>query len=162
MLTEELNREVILTPQDVRKILNADNKEIIGLCRKIPIVPRKDANGQTYFSMDEVRLLKQAKDKKHSVITKEASQSVVESLLNSLRSMEMNLTSSVTKVIDEKLEGMDEVVVELIRCKAENENLKNKVNELNKENFRLKNTLNTYKPLMFGFYIKQEDEDVLL
>ena len=51
--------------------------------------------------------------------------------------MENNITTSMTKLIDEKLEGMDDVVLELVRCKTENENLKNKVNELNKENFML-------------------------
>ena len=40
----------------------------------------------------------------------------------------------------------------------ENENLKNKVNELNKENFKLKNVLNSFKPLICGFYIKKEEE----
>ena len=63
-----------------------------------------------------------------------------------------------TKMIDEKLEGMDDVVLELVRCKTENENLKNKVNELNKENFKLRNEINSYKPLMCGFYIKKQDE----
>ena len=48
-----------------------------------------------------------------------------------------------TKLLDEKLEGMDDVVLELVRCKTENENLKNKVNELNKENFKLKNNVNS-------------------
>jgi len=157
------SNDTALTPNDVRKILNADNKEIIRLCKKSSIVPRKNEKGNTYFSLDEVRILKRAKNGGTSTaITKAASQTVVENLLKSLKSMEENLTSSMTKVIDEKLEGMDEIVVELIRCKTENENLKNKVNELNKENFHLKNSLNSYKPLMFGFYVKQDESEVLL
>ena len=67
-----------------------------------------------------------------------------------------------TKLIDEKLEGMDDVVLELVRCKTENENLKNKVNELNKENFKLKNILSSFKPLFAGFYIKKEEEDSII
>ena len=67
-----------------------------------------------------------------------------------------------TKLIDEKLEGMDDVVLELVRCKTENENLKNKVNELNKENFKLKSALNSFKPLVAGFYIRKEDENNIL
>jgi len=50
----------------------------------------------------------------------------------------------------------------LVRCKTENENLKNKVNELNKENFKLKNILNSFKPLVAGFYIKKEEENNIL
>ena len=39
----------------------------------------------------------------------------------------------------------------------------NKVNELNKKNFKLKNMVNSYKPLFAGFYIKkEEDENILL
>ena len=60
---------------------------------------------------------------------------------------------------------MDEVVVELIRCKTENENLKNQIEELNKENYTLKKELASYRPVMFGMYIKDEvqpDEILLL
>ena len=160
---EKINK--YLSPQDLRKILNADNLEIVQLCRKASIVPHKDKDGKTYFSMEEARLLKQAKEKKPPM-SKSSSQVVVNTLLSSLKKMETDITSSVTesvtKVLDERLEGMDEVVVELIRCKTENENLKNKVNELNKENYKLKNTLNSYKPFAFGLYMKKQEDDILL
>ena len=97
-----------------------------------------------------------------SVVSKPNSQVVVNNLLETLNKMENNITTSMTKLIDEKLEGMDDVVLELVRCKTENENLKNKVNELNKENFKLKNILNSFKPLMCGFYIKKEEENNIL
>ena len=119
-----------------------------------------------------VRKLKNAKssivaemvDKKSalSVVSKPNSQAVVNNLLDTLTKMETNITSSMTKIIDEKLEGMDDVVLELVRCKTENENLKNKVNELNKENFKLKNMLNSFKPLLCGFYIKKEEDSNIL
>ena len=161
------NQSKILLPNDVRKLLNVDNKEIVELCKKSSVNPKKDNNGQIYFSVDEVKKLRSAKystinemsDKKAlSVVTKPQSQAVVNNLLDTLNKMENNITSSMTKLIDEKLEGMDDVVLELARCKTENENLKNKVNELNKENFKLRNEINSYKPLMCGFYIKKQDE----
>jgi len=62
----------------------------------------------------------------------------------------------ISKVIDEKLEGMDEVVVELIRCKTDNETLRQKIIDLNKEIYQLKNDLNSYKPIGMGFYKKKE------
>ena len=165
MISENIKGKV-LSPQDLRKILNADNMEIVKLCRKASIVPQKDENGKTYFSMEEARILKQAKDSKKDVMPKSSSQVVVNTLLSSLKKMEDNMTTSITdsitKVLDERLEGMDEVVVELIRCKTENENLKNKVNELNKENYKLKNTLNSYKPFAFGLFIKKQEDDILL
>lgn len=169
MITDN-SRDKVLTPQDLRKILNADNMEIVDLCRKASIVPRKDENGKTFFSMEEARLLKKAKENKNAVMPQSSSQVVVDSLISTLKKMETgmaetitsSITDSLTKVLDERLEGMDEVVVELIRCKTENENLKNKVNELNKENYKLKNTLNSYKPFVFGLYVKKQEDDILL
>ena len=171
------NSSKVLLPNDVRKLLNADNKEIVELCKKTSVTPKKNKLGQVYFSIDEVKKLKSAKSsliagngiKKMNknenlpVMTKPNSQAVVNGLLETLNRMENSITSSMTKVIDEKLEGMDDVVLELVRCKTENENLKNKVNELNKENFKLKNILSSFKPLFAGFYIKkEEDENILL
>ena len=166
------NPNKVLLPNDVRKLLNIDNKEIVELCKKTSVNPRKDSKGQIYFSVEEVKKLKNAKtsivsemsERKSalSLISKPNSQMVVNNLLDTLTKMENNITSSMTKLIDEKLEGMDDVVLELVRCKTENENLKNKVNELNKENFKLKNILNSFKPLMCGFYVKKEEENNIL
>ena len=164
--------EKVLLPSDVRKLLNIDNKGIVDLCKKTSITPKKDRKGQIYFSIDEVKKLRNAKssiimearEKKVTlpVMTKPKSQAVVNNLLDKLNNMESNITSSMTKLLDEKLEGMDDVVLELVRCKTENENLKNKINELNKENYRLKNTLNSFKPLLAGFYIKKEEDSIIL
>ncbi len=165
-----MNANKVLLPNDVRKLLNVDNKEIVELCKKTSVTPKKDHKGQIYFSVDEVKKLRSAKssvvsgmknsEKKVTLpmMTKPNSQTVVNGLLETLNKMENNITTSMTKLIDEKLEGMDDVVLELVRCKTENENLKNKVNELNKENFKLKNVLNSFKPLMCGFYIKKEED----
>ena len=133
------NPNKVLLPNDVRKLLNIDNKEIVELCKKTSVSPKKDSRGQIYFSVDEVKKLRNAKtsvvaemnEKKKvalPVMTKPDSQVVVNGLLDTLNKMENNITTSMTKLIDEKLEGMDDVVLELVRCKTENENLKNKVN----------------------------------
>ena len=184
------NLNKVLLPNDVRKLLNIDNKEIVELCKKTSVTPKRDNKGQIYFSVDEVKKLRNAKssivsemnerkgnrilepmkqigqnnDNKATlpVMTKPNSQAVVNGLLETLNKMENNITTSMTKLIDEKLEGMDDVVLELVRCKTENENLKNKVNELNKENFMLKNALNSFKPLLCGFYIKKEEDTTFM
>ena len=162
------NQDKVLLPNDVRKLLNIDNKEIVELCKKTSINPRKNNKGQIYFSVDEVKKLKNAKSLLNSektalsLVSKPNSQMVVNNLLETLNKIENNITESMTKIIDEKLEGMDDVVLELVRCKTENENLKNKVNELNKENFKLKNILNSFKPIMCGFYVKKEEENNIL
>jgi len=161
MVTDELEKTV-LTPQEVRNILKTDNREIVKLCKKASIIPKKDQNGQTYFSYKEVQSLKDIKGSSPSTGTALAqadSQKVVTNLLSTLESMEKSITDSMTKVIDEKLDGMDEVVVELIRCKTENETLRQKMNELNKENYHLKNTVKSYKSVGLGLYIKKATDD---
>lgn len=160
MLVQE-QEKTILSPQEVRNILKTDNREIVRLCKKASIVPRKDKNGQTYFSYNEVQNLKtiQETPEKSTAITQADSQKVVGNLLSTLETMEKNITSSMSKIIDEKLDGMDEVVVELIRCKTENETLRQKINELNKENYHLKNTVKSYKSVGLGFFIKKVNDD---
>ncbi len=163
MVTEELQKTV-LSPQEVRNILKTDNREIVRLCKKASIIPKKDKNGQTYFSYKEVQNLKTLKGSPQTgtALSKVESQKVVGSLLSTLESMEKNITNSMSKIIDEKLDGMDEVVVELIRCKTENETLRQKINELNKENYHLKNTVKGYKAVGLGFYIKKMNDDFSL
>ena len=164
MGVSEVNDNV-LSPQDVRKILDSDNMEIVRLCKKADVSPRKTDDGKTYFSLDDVRALKQAKETlspvSNPIASQTASQLVVDSLLKSLHRMENSITDSVTKILDERLEGMDEVVVELIRCKTENENLKNQIEDLNKENYELRKENASYKPFIFGLYVKDEVQKTL-
>src|SRR5574344_241604 len=135
MLEQKL-QEKTLTPQEVRNILKADNKEIVELCRHASILPRKNSHGQTYFSYDEVKHLRSIQAQKHAsnpiervpvAVATGKHSSAIASILASLKSMENNLSDKIGKVIDEKLEGMDEVVVELIRCKTDNETVRQKI-----------------------------------
>ena len=159
ILEQELEGKT-LSPQEVRSILKTDNKEIVELCKRASILPRKNSKGQTYFSYEEVKNLRKVQAMKNAsmppsnVPTKQSS--AILNILNSLRDMENKLSDRISKVIDEKLEGMDEVVVELIRCKTDNETLRQKIIDLNKEIYQLKNDLNTYKPVGLGFYKKKE------
>ena len=68
MIKERMN-ERTLTPQEVRTILKADNKEIVDLCKKASIRPRKNAKGHTYFSYDEVKNLRKVQAQVKGVVT---------------------------------------------------------------------------------------------
>ena len=143
MVIKEI-QEKFLSPLEVRNILKADNQEIVRLCKQASIAPKKNNLGQTMFAYNDVKILKSIKCSKsnsHTALTQSESQNVVESLIAKLADIESNITGSLSKVIDDKLDGMDEVVVELIRCKTENESLRQKINELNKENYHLKNSI---------------------
>ena len=48
------NQDKVLLPNDVRKLLNIDNREIVELCKKTSIKKKKDSKGQIYFSIEEV------------------------------------------------------------------------------------------------------------
>lgn len=168
MLEQELKGKT-LSPQEVRNILKADNKEIVELCKRASILPKKDKRGQTYFSYDEVKNLRKVQSQKNVVTNPLAKvgvsarsaakqPSAVMNILSSLKDMETKLSDRISKIIDEKLEGMDEVVVELIRCKTDNETLRQKIIDLNKEIYQLKNDVHSYKPVGLGFYKKKEKQ----
>ncbi len=80
--------------------------------------------------------------------------SSVMQLVETLKNIENNITDKLKNVLDEKLDGMDDVVLELIRVKTENETMRFKINELNKENYKLKKEINSFKKVPFGFYAK--------
>lgn len=161
MILEQELKGKTLSPQEVRSILKTDNKEIVELCKRASILPKKNSKGQTYFSYEEVKNLRRVQAMKNNAQMPPAKiaqkqPSAIVNILSSLKDMENKLSNRIAKVIDEKLEGMDEVVVELIRCKTDNETLRQKIIDLNKEIYQLKNDLNSYKPVGLGFYKKKE------
>lgn len=79
---------------------------------------------------------------------------------NRIDALENNIISKMSELLSEKMDGFDEIIVELIRSKTENENLRSQINSLNKENFALKNELACYQPLALNLYIKKENEQV--
>ena len=81
------------------------------------------------------------------------------SVMKKIDLMENNIISKMTSVLSEKLDGLDEVIVELIKAKTENETLRQKINTLNKENFALKTENASFKPVGLGFYIKKSTDD---
>ena len=155
ILEQELEGKT-LSPQEVRSILKTDNKEIVELCKRASILPKKNSKGQTYFSYEEVKNLRKVQAAKGASLAPAKRSTPMMNILSSLKEMENSLSDRISKVIDEKLEGMDDVVVELIRCKTDNETLKQKIVDLNKEVYQLKNELNSYKPVGLGFYKKKE------
>ena len=80
----------------------------------------------------------------------------------SFAKLENNIVDRISSVLNEKMDGLDEIVVELIRAKTENESLRQKLNELNKENFTLKNENSSFKSVGLGFYVKKASDDYML
>ena len=162
------------TPKMLREIFDTDNSGISTLCREARLVPKKDLSGNTYFTKHDVQTLKKIKElhAKNAMIVNDLMLSSSKELTVPVNSVNLeetfkklderfeifqnNLEEKISSLIDEKLDGMDEVVVELIRCKTENETLKFKMNEMEKLNYSLKNQLSSYKNIGFNLYIKKE------
>jgi hypothetical protein len=173
-----LNSEKTFSPDEVKRILNSDNQEIQRLCREVCISPKKDnLTGKTFFLRNDVEILRKIKElhnKGQQVMEKQnlstspimvapkkitrpdlLEKTGIEEFVENIISANDTIVDKISKVIDDKLDGIDEVVVELIKCKSENERLKEKVNQLTKDNYKLKNEIEAYKPLGLGIFLKK-------
>ena len=161
MATQSLS-DITLSPSEVRDILNADNEEIISLCKRASIVPKRNRRGLTYFSYNDVKRLQEAKSIKSSFvgITPNA---VVDRIMSSFSQMEEKISNNILDTLDKKLEekmqGVEGMAAELIKVQTENEKLKNKIIELNRENVHMKMELEKFEKIGFGFYKKYEVKD---
>ena len=224
----KVSKDDTFSTVDVKRMLGVDDREMRTLCKRGQISLKKDVHtDRTFFSKDDVELLKKLKDlhlksaevearKNLQDVTRKIStvnngggaatrslkaQGIVDRpikmlarpqdiapqaqmvqpqefsdemlganadnrelkmLIKNLVVSQENVVKRITKVLDEKLEGMDEIVVELIRCKTENEKMQQQVNKLTKENYALKSRMTSYKPVGFGLYIKKQEDSIYL
>lgn len=161
MSTQSLS-DITLSPSEVREILSADNEEIINLCKRASIVPRRNNRGLTYFSYDDVKRLQQVKQMKNNLVRISPNQ-VVDKIMSSFSQMEEKISNNILNTLDKKLEekmqGVEGMAAELIKYQTENEKLKNKIIELNRENVHMKMELEKFEKIGFGFYKKYEVKD---
>lgn len=156
------------SPKEIREMLGVDNYQIQALCRFADIKLKKNHRGLTYFTDEDVAALKNisledrikcsipslrlpAVQNAHAALS-------VNKILDAVKNIEKTMSDKFASLLDEKLDGMDDVVMELIRIKTENETMRFKINELNKENYRLKKELNSFKKAPFGLYKKIQPE----
>ena len=114
-------------------------------------------------NLSEGNFLTRAKSRfnKENAVASLASYHVLD-VSTKLENLENNIVSKISDVLSEKMDGLDEIIVELIRSKTENETLRQRLNELNKENFSLKNENASYKSVGFGLYVKKNTDDFVL
>lgn len=186
---EKSDRGVAFGISQIKRILNTDISELKDLCKTACLRPKKDKMGSIYFSKDDVEVLQKLKNLNSKIDsiennTQEAKEEAnivpvevhaesypleksennlqIAALERTLANLENNIVDKITSVLSEKMDGLDEVVVDLIRAKTENETLRQRINELNKENFSLKSENASYKPLILGFYKKEETNNFIL
>ncbi len=76
-------------------------------------------------------------------------------MVEAVSQVKEGILKDLSRLLDDKLSGLDEVVVELIRCKSENDSLKKKLEEAERANEHLQFELSRFKQVQFGFYRKQ-------
>ena len=83
--------------------------------------------------------------------------------MDSFSQMEEKISNNILETLDkklaEKMQNVEGMAAELIKIQTENEKLKNKIIELNKENIHMKMELEKFEKIGFGFYKKYEVKD---
>ena len=220
------NAEIM--PKTVRTILNIENKDIISLCKVGGIPLKKNKNGLTYFTHNDVETLirlnaiqkradeleeksmrlqnelQKSSSAKNTVIIKDDTQNAGSDLSNdeetgmmpennneqpmsALPSVRTNsedtvmllkqitgavkniengiydkfseiLESKLETKLEEKLGGIDEVIMDLVQAKTEYESLRKKITDYEKEVYSLKNELGKFRKIAGNFYIKEKKD----
>lgn len=122
-----------------------------------------------YKNVKENNFLQRVKQKaqKHEIALHNAAEEMISlspktEFQRNIENLENNIVDRISSVLSEKMDGLDEIVVELIRTKTENETLRQKLNELNKENFNLKSENSSFKSVGLGFYVKKNSDDFMM
>ena len=152
-------KETVLSPHEVREILSSDNKEIIRLCKLAAITPRQNSKGYTFFSYDEVKRLKELREKYKQSIINSKQFKTLETIKSAFYQIEDNLPEGATEYINQKFRKLEEFFEGYEKVKSENETLKLKLAKTSKENCYLKDRINEFKPLGMGVYIKTKKRD---
>ena len=192
--------------EELEVILDSDIEEVVSLCKKACLKPKVDKFGDTYFSSDDVDILRKmkalystAQNIQRNSTEDAIAQKIIEQpesevkdeegneltspsqkvnfltkaknrlhnqlhqpmgIQGSLQKLEDNLINKISAILSEKMDGFDDIIVELIRAKTENENLRSQVNDLNRQVFILKKEISSFNPLPFGFYTKKENDEL--
>jgi len=90
------------------------------------------------------------------------SASKVAVLMNEVINARNYIVEEISSTFEKKLEKLDDAILELINCKTENERLKNKIDNLTRENYRLKKENESYKLVIPGVFIKVKKDTISL
>jgi hypothetical protein len=83
-------------------------------------------------------------------------------IVNAVIYAKNHIVQEISEIFEKKLEKIDDAIIELISCKAENERLKAKIDNFTKENYKLKKTVKSFRQVVPGIYIKGKNEEVIL
>ena len=107
---------------------------------------------------EKKNLVKVQKNSANKIISKTDSE--VEQIVKAVITAKNSIVEEVSASFEQKIEKLDEAIVELISCKAENERLKGKIDNLIKENYKLKKEIKSFRSIMPGFFIKVKKDEI--
>lgn len=129
--------------------------------------------GQTNPACSSVKKEKHAGDKKiqktqlkvrenstNPITVKEESEA--DQIVNAVIMAKKSIVEEISANFEKKLEKLDDAIIELISCKTENERLKAKIDNLTRENYKLKKETRSFRQIMPGFFIKVKTEEINL
>lgn len=164
----------------VRELLGVDENRLAQYVKSLNLAPRLDEKtGRQVFTHKDLETLKKAIEMGAPVNPQPAAEPQAQQslaprtgavstpssfnggggkdlsvLVETVSQVKEGILKDLSRLLDDKLSGLDEVVVELIRTKSENDSLKRRLVEAEKENERLLDELESFIPAQFGFYRK--------
>lgn len=125
-----------------------------------PLKPSVKTENKTSQAKQNKKELKTRDASTNSIVQK--SEFDVEQIVNAVTIAKNSIVEEISATFEQKLEKLDEAIIELISCKAENERLKAKIDNLTRENYKLKKETKSFKQVMPGFFIKVKTEEINL
>ncbi len=126
-----------------------------------PFVEKKEKHDTPKFEIKpKIKLPKLSQKTDNTVNKNSAVQNAQIETNNNLniKEFESSIINKMEELLTKKLDGLDEVVVELIRTKTEINMLRSKLDEMEAKNYTLSNEVNSYKNIGFGLYIKSKED----
>lgn len=198
------SKNIEIMPKTVRAILNLKNDDIINLCKIGDIPLKRNKKGLTYFTADDVQVLKRLnaiqnrakyyeeksiklkngfhkvpsekislsgntlsllpKENRNNEIQQADTVKLLKQITGAVKNIESGICEKFSDILETKLEtkleeklgGIDDVIMDLVRSKAENESLRKQISENEKEIYFLKNELGKFKKITGSLYIKNK------
>jgi hypothetical protein len=168
----------------VCELLNTDESRVTALCNTLGIQPhRNERTGHMFFGLKDLEQLQSAmengdissdspsqlpqrsqtaiassKNTYSSVPQRSTGSSLsrteLSAIVESVSNAKEEILKDLSQLLDDKLSGLDEVVVELIRSKSENDSLREELKRIEENKTHLESELSKFKPAAFGFYRK--------
>jgi len=165
----------------VCEAFHMDESTVMALCHSLGVQPHQDERtGKLFFGIKDIERIREATENKQSgaslnSLAKTAasvpaqpktyatvpqrpgalSRTDLSQIVESVSTAKEEILKDLSMLLDDKLAGLDDVVVELIRSKSENDSLREELKRAQEIRDQAKAELTKFRPAAFGFYRKE-------